>query len=146
MKRHLAILFALSVVLVTAAAAQARVLRVGTYHGKRGQYRSIQAAVNAAHPGDWILIAPGDYKEHSGRTPAGFPDRTAGVLITTARLRIRGMDRNTVIVDGTKPGSKPCSSAAGAQEFGPAGVSAGASPLGLNGIMVWKATTSGCRT
>ncbi len=140
MKRHLAVLFALSVVLLSAAAAQARVLRVGTYHGKRGQFHSIQAAVNAAHPGDWILVGPGDYKEHSGRTPAGFPNRTAGVLITTARLRIRGMNRNTVIVDGTKPGAKACSSAPGAQEFGPAGLSAGASPLGLNGIMVWKAT------
>ena len=37
-------------------------LRVGTYHGIRGQYRSIQAAVNAARPGDWILVGPGDYK------------------------------------------------------------------------------------
>jgi pectin methylesterase-like acyl-CoA thioesterase len=60
---------------LSAATANAKVLRVGTYHGKRGQFRSIQAAVNAAHPGDWILIAPGDYKEHSGQTPAGLPNR-----------------------------------------------------------------------
>ncbi len=48
-----------------AAAARAsspRVLRVGTYHGIRGQYKTIQAAVDAARPGDWVLVAPGDYK------------------------------------------------------------------------------------
>ncbi len=39
------------------------VLLVGTYHGKAGQYSSIQAAVNAAQPGDDILVAPGDYHE-----------------------------------------------------------------------------------
>ena len=36
-----------------------RVLLVGTFHGVPGRYRSIQAAVNAARPGDWILVAPG---------------------------------------------------------------------------------------
>ena len=39
------------------------VLLVGTYHGKAGQYTTIQAAVDAAQPGDWILVAPGDYHE-----------------------------------------------------------------------------------
>ena len=38
-------------------------LLVGTFQGKAGQYKSIQAAVNAAHAGDWILVAPGDYHE-----------------------------------------------------------------------------------
>src|SRR5690348_6447014 len=47
----------------------ARVLRVGTYHGSKGQYRTIQAAVKAAKPGDWILIGPGDYKSHSSSAP-----------------------------------------------------------------------------
>ena len=79
MKRPLVALTAVCVLLLSASLAEARVLRVGTYHGKRGQYQSIQAAVNAAHPGDWILVGPGDYKEHSGRAPAGFPDRVAGV-------------------------------------------------------------------
>ncbi len=134
-----AVVLIVAAVTVTAAAAQARVLRVGTYHGKRGQFSSIQAAVNAAHPGDWILVGPGDYKEHSGQTPAGLSDRPAGVLITESGLRLRGMNRNTVIVDGTKPGSAPCSRAASAQEFGPAGLHSGDGPLGLNGIMVWKA-------
>ena len=39
------------------------VLLVGTYHGKTGSTRTIQAAVNVAQPGDWILVAPGDYHE-----------------------------------------------------------------------------------
>jgi hypothetical protein len=48
--------------LAFASSAAATVLRVGTYHGIRGQYRTIQAAVDAAKPGDWVLVAPGDYK------------------------------------------------------------------------------------
>src|SRR5262249_19778321 len=44
----------------------------------------------------------------------------------------RGMDRNTVMIDGTKPGSNQCSSAAGDQDLGP-------SAQGRNGIEVFKA-------
>src|SRR5947209_8567998 len=120
------------------AVAGAHVLRVGSYHGKTGQYRTIQAAVNAAKPGDWILIGPGDYKTHSNSKPTtGDPadDFPAGVLITTPRLRIRGMNRNRVIVDGTNSGP-PCSRDQGDQNFGNSS-SNGAS--GLNGLMVWKA-------
>src|SRR5690349_4838791 len=107
--------------LIAAAPAAAHVLRVGTYHGIKGQYSSIQAAVNAAKPGDWILIAPGDYKTSAssvpttGRPRAFFP---TGVLITTPRLRLRGMNRNTVIVDGTKSGP-PCNRIQKDQNFGP---------------------------
>src|SRR6202162_4726358 len=126
------------VALVAAPVAAARVLRVGTYHGVRGQYRSIQAAVKAARPGDWILIGPGDYKTTSSNAPSGASDRPAGLLITTARLRVRGMNRNSVIVDGTKRGSAPCSRQASAQNFGPPNPD-GSGPMGLNGIMVWKA-------
>src|SRR6202051_4544687 len=82
--------------------AGAKVLRVGTYHGSKGQYKTIQAAVNAAKPGDWILIGPGDYKTHSSSVPTtGHPASSfpAGVLIAKPRLRLRGMNRNTVIVD-----------------------------------------------
>ena len=39
------------------------VLTVGTFHDKKGEYATIQAAVDAAKKGDWILVAPGDYKE-----------------------------------------------------------------------------------
>ncbi len=115
---------------------QASVLRVGTYSGIAGQFATIQAAVDAAKPGDWILVGPGDYKTNSSSVPAGQPDMPAGVLITTPGVWLRGMNRNTVIVDGTKPGSAPCSSKAADQNFGPSDKSG---PLGLNGIEVWKA-------
>src|SRR3954452_1871781 len=81
------------------------VLRVGTWHGVHGQYKSIQAAVRAAHPGDYVLVGPGDYKEN------GYHGETepAGVLITTPRLHLRGMNRNRVVIDGTKRKAPQCS-------------------------------------
>ena len=135
-RRVAGVLLALSVALAFAGTAGATVLRVGFYHGIRGQFASIQAAVNAAKPGDWILVGPGDYKTSSSRAPKGRSSVPAGVLITTRDVYLRGMNRNTVIVDGTKPGSARCSNKASAQNFGPK-TSKGA--LGLNGIMVWKA-------
>ena len=67
--------------LALASTASARVLLVGSYHGVPGQYRSIQAAVDAANPGDWILVGPGDYKTSSSRRVPGRSDLGAGVLI-----------------------------------------------------------------
>src|SRR5204863_9632048 len=78
--------------LAVVPAAGARVLRVGRYKGIRGQFRSIQAAVDAARPGDWILIGRGDYKTSSSKAPADAKDSPAAVLITTPRLRLRGMN------------------------------------------------------
>ena len=101
MKRIVAVLMVLAA-LGSASAAGARVLRVGTYKCMRGQYESIQAAVDAARPGDWILVGPGDYKTTSSRAPAGRSDTPAGVLITTPRVYLRGMNRKTVIIDGTR--------------------------------------------
>ncbi|MDQ6747417.1 MAG: right-handed parallel beta-helix repeat-containing protein [Candidatus Dormibacteraeota bacterium] len=139
MQRAIALLVAAGAVLLLAGSAGARVLRVGSYHGVRGQYQTIQAAVKAAHPGDWILIGPGDYKTKPSAvsSPRGFAKFPSGVLITKARLHLRGMNRNTVIVDGTRPGSAICSRAAKAQNFGRA--VKGAKASGLNGLMVWKA-------
>ena len=116
------------------------VLLVGTYHGNTGQYASIQAAVNAARPGDWILVAPGDYHEadDAGVTsvsPLSTGDH-GGVVVTTPDIHIRGMHRDTVVVDGTKVGSSTCSAAARDQNYGP--VIAG-KPQGRNGIVVWNA-------
>ena len=53
-------------------------------------YTTIQAAVNATRKnfGDWVLVEPGTYDEE--------------VLVTSAHsgIHIRGMNRNTVILDG----------------------------------------------
>jgi hypothetical protein len=104
-------------------AASPQVLLVGSYHNKAGRFDTIQAAVNAAHPGDWILIGPGDYHEQGARN--------AGVLVTTPNLHLRGMDRNQVIVDGTLHGAATCSSDPSAQNF---------TRGGRNGIEVFKAS------
>jgi hypothetical protein len=98
------------------AAGGPRVLRVGSYHGIAGQFRSIQAAVNAAQAGDWILIGPGDYHERGSKDP----ELAAGVLIRTPNLHLRGMSRNRVIVDGTKRAAPhPCAHARKFQTLGP---------------------------
>jgi hypothetical protein len=136
MRRFQAVVLALAAAAVVSSSAGAKVLLVGTYHGIRGGYSSIQAAVDAAKSSDWILVGPGDYKTTSSRAPSDATDHPAGVLITTPGIRVRGMNRNTVIVDGTKPGSPKCSTGEADQNFGPAGPNG---PLGLNGILVWKA-------
>lgn len=49
-------------------------------------YPTIQAAVDAADPGDMVLIDKGVYKEE--------------VTVTTPGLTVRGVDRNDVLIDG----------------------------------------------
>jgi plastocyanin len=48
-------------------------------------YKTIQSAVNAAKPGDAVLVSPGVYREQ--------------VVVRTPHLLIRGLDRNKVIID-----------------------------------------------
>src|SRR5947209_6526194 len=107
--------FAASTLLIPAAPAAApRALPVGTYRGIPGPYRTIQAPAAAAKPGDTVLVGPGVY--HEATTPED------GVLITTPGVRLRGMDRRGVVVDGTLPTStQPCSSAPAAQNLAPDG-------------------------
>jgi hypothetical protein len=115
---------ALAVGSVAAASGTPRVLQVGSDKGIQGKYSSIQAAVNDAQPGDWILIGPGDYRE-PGSTWLGAQ---VAVWIATPGIHLRGMDRNHVIVDGTASGPT-CSAAAGDQNQ---------PPNGNNGIEIYK--------
>jgi hypothetical protein len=101
-----------------AAAAGPKVWRVGSFNGIGGQFATIQDAVNHANAGDWILVGPGDYHE------SGID---AGVLIKTPHLHLRGMDRNNVVVDGTRSGAPACSANVADQV------------PGRNGIEVYKA-------
>lgn len=123
----------------SSSTAGGKVLLVGTFHGHKGQYTSIQAAVDAAKAGDWILVAPGDYHEvadHSLPTANSTHGDSGGVLITTPDLHLRGMDRTGVVVDGTKSGSSMCSSDPADQDLGVVG--SDGKPVGRNGVVVWK--------
>src|SRR5205807_2075778 len=103
------------------SSSAARALLVGTFDGHKGQYATIQDAVDAARPGDWILVAPGDYHESNDTAHAGAASEHAGVLITKAGIHLRGMDRRSVIVDGTKAGAPSCSPEPNAQNLGAPG-------------------------
>ncbi|MFX4292708.1 right-handed parallel beta-helix repeat-containing protein [Streptomyces bohaiensis] len=51
-----------------------------------GDAPTIQRAVDAAVPGDLVLVGPGVYRE--------------SVVVTTPRIVVRGADRNRVVIDG----------------------------------------------
>ena len=78
-------------VAASAAASQGTVRVVSKTKSGANIYSTIQAAVNAAHPSDWVLIEAGKYDE--------------SVLVQTPGLHIRGLDRNNVIIDGNSEGS-----------------------------------------
>jgi hypothetical protein len=82
----------------SAAAAQVNIVRQGSppreVPANTHYYTTIQAAVNASTSGDYVLIQPGVYDE--------------SVKVTSAQsgIWIRGMNRNTVIIDGqNQPGN-----------------------------------------
>jgi hypothetical protein len=102
MRIALALLAALAALAIGVAAVAPAKSSSVLLVGKNGTYSTIQAAVNAAKPGDWILVAPGDYK--------------GTVRITKDNIHLRGMSRNGVVVDGTKSGPA-CSSKASDQDF-----------------------------
>jgi hypothetical protein len=60
----------------------------GTLPAKVHYFKTIQAAVDASHRGDWVLISPGTY------------DEEVKVVKPHLGIWIRGMDRNSVIIDG----------------------------------------------
>jgi len=60
----------------------------GKTPGNVHYFKTIQAAVNATEPGDWVLIEPGVY------------DEEVTVTEPHSHIWIRGMDRNKVILDG----------------------------------------------
>src|ERR1700739_4405429 len=121
--------------------APSAVLVVGSYQGMAGQYSSIQAAVDAARPGDWVLIGPGDYHEAGNRVPPGAAgDDMAGAagLVTTPHNWVRGLERHARVLHGTKPGAPQCSSAPADQNLGP--LDSSGLPTGRNGLIVFKAS------
>src|SRR5262249_2691637 len=97
-------------------------------------FSTVQGAVNAASPGDWILIWPGVYHEESTQWP------TAGVWIQKPNLHIPGLDRNTVIIAGSnRTPTAPCPPPAAPRPpaAAPRATSGGG---GRDGIVVWKAS------
>ena len=84
-----------------------------------------------------MLIGPGDYKEAGTRAASGSTGAGAGVLVEKPGVHIRGMDRNGVVLDGTKPGTPRCSGSAADQNLGP--LDAEGHPTGRNGLEVFKA-------
>jgi hypothetical protein len=138
----LASVFVAAAVLSACSSDNKTVLTVGTYQGRKGEYPTIQAAVDHAKKGDWILIGPGDYHETADAGGAqGSPQQgdMGGVYISTPGIHLRGMDRNGVVVDGTKPGASQCSANESDQNFGPLGSDGKA--VGRNGILIWKASS-----
>src|SRR4051812_28093206 len=137
-----AVLAAMVLAAAGSSSASAHVLLVGTFHHHRGGFKTIQAAVDAAHKGDWILVAPGDYHERADhrKKPGPQPsDSPAGVIIAKPGIHLRGMSRNRVVVDGTKPvHGKACSNGESRQDLGVPGDDK--KPLGRNGILVYKAS------
>jgi hypothetical protein len=115
----------LSMLVTAGASAAPQALLVCASAGKstcptNKHFATVQSAVNAANPGDWVLIWPGTYHEK------GTAD--AGVYVNKPNIHIRGMDRNGVVVDGTNPGAaQPCTPNQAFQDLG-----------GRNGIEVFE--------
>ncbi|HVU72935.1 MAG TPA: hypothetical protein VHE83_08230 [Mycobacteriales bacterium] len=96
-----------------------QVLRVGTWHGVKGNEPTIDAAMAALKPGGWLLIGPGDWHpEMDKQADQSGSDFPSAVNVTVPNVHIRGMDRNRTILDGTKAGAAPCSSRPQDQDFG----------------------------
>jgi len=92
-------------------------------------YTTVQAAVDAAHANDTILIWPGVYHENNVA-------RNAGVYVSTPGLHITGMNRNGVIIDGSN-GPHPCASSPAEQgAFGRNGIEVVSSGVWVRNLTV----------
>jgi hypothetical protein len=122
-----------------AGAGPAQVLRVGSWNGVPGNEPSLEAAVADLQPGGWLLIGPGDYHPRMDYDAAqASSDAPAALLVNVPGAHLRGMNRNTVVIDGTRPGAPRCSTAAGDQDFGP--LDSSGAHRGRNGV---ETTVSG---
>ncbi len=87
---------ALALLTGTAMASRVMIVTQGAIPAKPPRevfyFHNIQAAVNATHPGDYVLIEPGAY------------DEEVRVTRPHSHIWIRGMDRNGVIIDGQHKG------------------------------------------
>lgn len=101
-RRHMValalIVMAFGAIATNATAAKVNIVRQsGAPAGKipkdTAYFTTIQAAVNDATKGDWVLIEAGTYDEEVKVTPAH------------SGIWIRGMNRNTVLIDGK---NEPC--------------------------------------
>jgi hypothetical protein len=92
----LAVFAALALFASTAMANKVMVVTQGefpaTHSNKVLYFHTIQGAVNATRRGDYVLIEPGVY------------DEAVKVVRPHSHIWIRGMNRNTVIVDGQHKG------------------------------------------
>ncbi|TMB74549.1 MAG: hypothetical protein E6J46_14900, partial [Chloroflexi bacterium] len=107
---------------MTPATARVRLVCNGSsYRCPQGAaYKTISSAILSARPGDWVLVWPGVYHEKGSDE--------AGVVITTANVHLRGMDRNLVLVDGSNgTAAAPCPADPARQDLTP-----------RNGIEVFK--------
>jgi hypothetical protein len=86
MKFRFAVVAAAGLALLLAAPALARVEVVTKRAVAYPHFTSIQAAVDAARAGDWVLVDRGVYRE--------------SVTVRTPRLHLRGLNRNGVVLDG----------------------------------------------
>jgi parallel beta helix pectate lyase-like protein len=86
--RRPAVRAALAAVLLTAALGGCGGDRGWTARDVPSEYPTIQAAVDAARPGDLVRIAPGTYSEE------------VVVPVTKRDVVLRGIDRNRVVLDG----------------------------------------------
>ena len=87
-----------------------KVLMVGNYGGYDSKFQTIQAAIDAAVPGDYILVAPGQYYENS--------NGLNGIVLNKPNIHLIGLSDSSVIISGEplQPRSKPCTVATSAQQ------------------------------